>query len=101
MRALGYRDVGRIAEGWQADFSLVRTDTLCTVNRRRILTNLLYDCFEFIIAFSGRVIQTPILIKRSANKRAADIAAHGNSDIRLWNCRNQLGILCLFHVDAI
>ena len=42
MRALGYRDVGRIAEGWQADFSLVRTETLCTVNRRRILTNLLY-----------------------------------------------------------
>lgn len=37
MRALGYRDVGRIAEGWQADFSLVRTETLCTVNRRRIL----------------------------------------------------------------
>ena len=27
MRALGYRDVGRIAEGWQADFSLVRTET--------------------------------------------------------------------------
>ena len=70
-------------------------------NMAGILTNLLHDCLEFIIAFSSRVIQTPILIKRSANERAADIAAHGNSDIRLWNCRNQLGILCLFHVDAI
>ena len=42
MRALGYRDLGRLAPGCTADFSLVRTDDLCTTNRRRILTNLLY-----------------------------------------------------------
>lgn len=42
MAALGYQDLGCIAEGWQADFSLVRTDDLCTTNQRRILTNLLY-----------------------------------------------------------
>lgn len=42
MGALGYRDLGKIAVGWQADFSLVRPDDLCTTNRRRILTNLLY-----------------------------------------------------------
>lgn len=42
MEALGYTDLGRLEEGCQADFSLVRTDDLCTTNRRRILTNLLY-----------------------------------------------------------
>ena len=42
VEALGYDDLGRIAVGCQADFSLVRTDDLSTTNRRRILTNLLY-----------------------------------------------------------
>lgn len=42
MSALGYSDLGKLAVGCQADFSLVRTDDLCTTNRRRILTNLLY-----------------------------------------------------------
>ncbi|MBQ3216898.1 MAG: amidohydrolase family protein [Oscillospiraceae bacterium] len=42
MAALGYTDLGKIGVGWQADFSLVRPDDLCTTNRRRILTNLLY-----------------------------------------------------------
>lgn len=42
MQALGYADLGRIAPGFRADFSLVRPDDLCTTNRRRILTNLLY-----------------------------------------------------------
>ncbi len=42
MQALGYTDLGRLAAGCQADFSLVRTDDLSTTNRRRILTNLLY-----------------------------------------------------------
>lgn len=42
MEALGYRDLGRIEVGCAADFSLVRTDSLFTTNRRRILTNLLY-----------------------------------------------------------
>ncbi len=42
MTALGYEDLGKLAVGCQADFSLVRTDDLSTTNRRRILTNLLY-----------------------------------------------------------
>lgn len=42
MAALGYDDLGKIEIGYQADFSLVRTDDLATTNRRRILTNLLY-----------------------------------------------------------
>lgn len=42
MQALGYMDLGKLAVGCQADFSLVRTDDLSTTNRRRILTNLLY-----------------------------------------------------------
>lgn len=42
MTALGYDDLGKLAVGCQADFSLVRTDDLSTTNRRRILTNLLY-----------------------------------------------------------
>lgn len=42
MEALGYRDLGKIEVGYQADFSLVKTDDICTTNRRRILTNLLY-----------------------------------------------------------
>ncbi len=42
MEALGYHDLGKIEVGYQADFSLVKTDDLCTTNRRRILTNLLY-----------------------------------------------------------
>ncbi len=42
MNALGYRDLGEIKVGMQADFSLVKTDDICTTNRRRILTNLLY-----------------------------------------------------------
>ncbi len=42
MGALGYTDLGRLEVGCQADFSLVKTDDLCTTNRRRILTNLLY-----------------------------------------------------------
>lgn len=42
MAALGYDDLGKLAVGCQADFSLVRTDDLSTTNRRRILTNLLY-----------------------------------------------------------
>ncbi len=42
MQALGYKDLGEIAVGYRADFSLVRTDDICTANRRRILTNLLY-----------------------------------------------------------
>lgn len=42
MAALGYKDLGKIAVGYQADFSLVRTEDLSTTNRRRILTNLLY-----------------------------------------------------------
>ena len=42
MEALGYDDLGRIAVGCQADFSLVCTDDLSTTNRRRILNNLLY-----------------------------------------------------------
>ena len=42
MQALGYEDLGRLQVGYQADFSLVRCDDLCTTNRRRILTNLLY-----------------------------------------------------------
>lgn len=42
MEALGYRDLGKIEIGYQADFSLVKTDDICTTNRRRILTNLLY-----------------------------------------------------------
>ena len=41
MTALGYDDLGKLAIGCQADFSLVRTDDLSTTNRRRILTNLL------------------------------------------------------------
>ena len=42
MQALGYHDLGKLEVGFQADFSLVKTDDLCTTNRRRILTNLLY-----------------------------------------------------------
>jgi len=42
MQALGYKDLGELSVGYQADFSLVRTDDICTTNRRRILTNLLY-----------------------------------------------------------
>lgn len=42
MTALGYDDLGKLAVGCQADFSLVRTDDISTTNRRRILTNLLY-----------------------------------------------------------
>lgn len=42
MEALGYKDLGKIGVGYQADFSLIKTDDLCTTNRRRILTNLLY-----------------------------------------------------------
>jgi len=42
MQALGYQDLGMIEVGAQADFSLVKTDDICTTNRRRILTNLLY-----------------------------------------------------------
>lgn len=42
MATLGYTDLGKIGVGWQADFSLVRPDDLCTTNRSRILTNLLY-----------------------------------------------------------
>lgn len=42
MEALGYTDLGRLEVGCQADFSLVKTEDLCTTNRRRILTNLLY-----------------------------------------------------------
>lgn len=42
MDALGYSDLGRLKAGCRADFSLVRTDDLCTTNHRRILTNLLY-----------------------------------------------------------
>lgn len=42
MQALGYSDLGKLAPGYRADFSLVRMDELSTTNRRRILTNLLY-----------------------------------------------------------
>ena len=42
MTALGYDDLGRLAVGCQADFSLVRTEDIATTNRRRVLTNLLY-----------------------------------------------------------
>lgn len=42
MEALGYQDLGKVEARYQADFSLVRTDDLCTTNRSRILTNLLY-----------------------------------------------------------
>ncbi len=42
MEALGHHDLGKLEVGCQADFSLVKTDDLCTTNRRRILTNLLY-----------------------------------------------------------
>lgn len=42
MEALGYKDLGKIEVGYQADFSLVKTDALSTTNLRRILTNLLY-----------------------------------------------------------
>ncbi len=42
MEALGYKDLGKIEVGYQADFSLIKTDALSTTNRRRILTNLLY-----------------------------------------------------------
>lgn len=42
MEALGYRDLGKVEVGYQADFSLVKTDDICTTNHRRILTNLLY-----------------------------------------------------------
>ena len=42
MEALGYKDLGKLEVGCQADFSLVRSDDLCTTNRSRILTNLLY-----------------------------------------------------------
>lgn len=51
MEALGYKDLGKIAVGYQADFSLVKTDDICTTNHRRILTNLLY-------AGSGHQIDT-------------------------------------------
>ena len=42
MEALGYKDLGKLQVGYQADFSLVKPDALSTTNRRRILTNLLY-----------------------------------------------------------
>jgi 5-methylthioadenosine/S-adenosylhomocysteine deaminase len=42
MEALGYEDLGRLEPGYRADFSLIRTDSLTTTNRHRILTNLLY-----------------------------------------------------------
>ncbi|MBR6825878.1 MAG: amidohydrolase [Oscillospiraceae bacterium] len=40
--ALGYKDLGKIEVGYRADFSLVKTNSLFTTNRNRILTNLLY-----------------------------------------------------------
>lgn len=40
--ALGYSDLGRLEAGALADFSLVRTDSLFTTNRKRILNNLLF-----------------------------------------------------------
>lgn len=42
MEALGYKDLGKIEVGYQADFSLVDPCNLSTTNRRRILNNLLY-----------------------------------------------------------
>ena len=41
-KALGYGDLGVIRKGYLADFSLVRTDSIATTNRKRILSNLLY-----------------------------------------------------------
>ena len=43
----------------------------------------------------------PVFIKCSANIGASICAAHGNDYIRIWNIRNQLGILRLFHVNTI
>ncbi len=40
--ALGHRDLGEIKVGYKADFSLVKTNSLFTTNKSRVLTNLLF-----------------------------------------------------------
>ncbi len=40
--ALGYDDAGCIKKGFSADFSLIRLDELCMINKKRILSDLLY-----------------------------------------------------------
>ncbi len=66
-----------------------------------ILPNLLDHSFELLIAFPGGVIQTPILVKWSADERTTYIAAHRDGNIRGGNCGNQLRILGLFHIDSV
>jgi 5-methylthioadenosine/S-adenosylhomocysteine deaminase len=71
-QALGYRDLGKLAEGFLADFSLVRTDDLFTTNRRRLLNNLLF-------AGSGRLVDDVYIagepVLREGNFLRHDLAA--------------------------
>ena len=69
--------------------------------RKNSHSNLVNHFFKFLVAFSRRVIQSPVVVKRSANEWAPHVAAHGDSDVRFGNIRDQLGILPPLHVDAI
>lgn len=64
MGALGYKDLGKIAPGFAADFSLVKPDALSTTNKQRILTNLLY-------AGNGEQIQSVYIAGRPVLERGS------------------------------
>lgn len=58
------------------------------------------DLQVFLIRLAGGIFQSPVVIKCSPDIRTANFAPHGNSDVRLGDILDRLGILTS-HVDAI
>lgn len=65
------------------------------------LRNFLDDLDEAFIAAPCRIRKSPVLIKCSADIRAADITPHGNRYIRHRDLIDRLAVLALFHIYPI
>ena len=55
--------------------------------------NIFFILFNFEFSFVSRVFKSPVIIKRAPDEMAADIASHGDYQIRLGNFLNQLGMV--------
>ncbi len=62
---------------------------------------LLDDRNKFVIAFSRRIGQSPIIIKGSADKGTTNVTAHRNRDIGHWDFIKGLAVLGLLHINAV
>lgn len=63
--------------------------------------NRLNGLAENIVAFSGRIIQAPVLDVLSRKERASHLTSHFHDDVHFRQFIQQFAVLRLLHIDAI